>query len=290
VELNHLQNRIRIVGRQASDKLIPLDDLGADSVDFVMTNPPFYLSEDELLTSAKQKSRPPFSACTGATVEMVCEGGEVGFVGRILDESLILRGRVQWYTSMLGKQSSLEKLVEMLHAKGIDNYALTEFVQGNKTRRWAIGWTFAPMRPSQTAARGLKAAMWKKILPPVVEAEVVNLPTDCGIGRLGDNVNQLLSALELILWSWDRERLCGIGRARQNVWSRAWRRRKLRETPEECSAAVSDIDDEACAFGFRVSIHVSAGNVSVSCRWLEGYDNSIFESFVGFLKTKLMSV
>ncbi len=154
VELNGLQSRIRILPRRATDKLVPLDDLEVESIDFVMTNPPFYESEKELLSSAKQKSRPPLSACTGAPVEMVCEGGEVAFVSRLISESLILRERVQWYSSMLGKLSSLEIIIDELHENGIDNYSVTELVQGAKTRRWAVAWSFGPMRPSQATCSG----------------------------------------------------------------------------------------------------------------------------------------
>ncbi|TQN70341.1 U6 small nuclear RNA (adenine-(43)-N(6))-methyltransferase, partial [Colletotrichum shisoi] len=229
VQSNNLQSRISVVARTAQDPIISLDSLGVDELSFVMCNPPFYTSEEDLLDSAQKKSRPPLTACTGAPVEMVSDGGEVGFVGRMLEESLVLRDRVQWYTSMFGKQSSLEEFVNVLREKAIDNYAVTEFVQGNKTRRWAVAWSFGPMRPSEEVARGLKAATWKKILPMAVESEVVSFPLDDGAGKLGDKIQGLMSSLELTSWEWDHEKLAGIGRARENVWSRAWRRKKMRE-------------------------------------------------------------
>ena len=118
-----------------------------------MCNPPFYASPSELLDSAKAKSRPPYSACTGAEVEMVTEGGEVAFVARMVDESLVLRDRVQWYTSMLGKLSSVSKIVEKLKTVGLDNWAVTEFVQGQKTRRWAVAWSWMALRPKQVSGK-----------------------------------------------------------------------------------------------------------------------------------------
>ena len=114
-----------------------------------MCNPPFYTSPSDLLASAAAKSRPPHSACTGADVEMVTPGGEVSFVMRMITESAVLKTRCQWYTSMLGKLSSVTVLVEKLQAAEVKNWAVTEFIQGQKTRRWAIAWSWGTMRPPQ---------------------------------------------------------------------------------------------------------------------------------------------
>ena len=112
-----------------------------------MCNPPFYESAEQMLASAKAKQRPPLSACTGAEVEMVTPGGEVAFVSRMIQESLTLQGRVEWYTSMLGKLGSVSVIVEKLKRVGVSNWAMTEFVQGSKTRRWAVAWSWGDMRP-----------------------------------------------------------------------------------------------------------------------------------------------
>ncbi|KXH69029.1 hypothetical protein CSAL01_07471 [Colletotrichum salicis] len=287
VELNNLQSRISVVARTPQDSMVPLKDLGTESLTFVMTNPPFYTSEDDLLNSAKQKSRPPLTACTGAPVEMVTDGGEVKFVSRILEESLVLREKVQWYTSMFGKQSSLEEFIAILKEKSIDNYAVMEFVQGNKTRRWAVAWSFGAMRPSEEAAKGMKAAVWKKLLPPSVESEVATFPLGTEIGKLQDNVQGLMSSLELLSWEWDREKLAGVGRARENVWSRAWRRKKMREAREGKIEAEGSSDSEVCKFGFEVVLDVGRERIALRCRWREGHDQALFDSFGGFLKTRV---
>jgi 23S rRNA (adenine1618-N6)-methyltransferase len=134
------------------------------SIDFTMCNPPFYSSESEMLTSAAAKQRPPYSACTGSKNEMVTDGGEIAFISRMIEESLILQDRVQWYTSMCGKFSSVEVLVKKLKEKTIDNYAITEFVQGSKTRRWGIAWSFDNLRPKMDTARGV-TSLQKALLP-----------------------------------------------------------------------------------------------------------------------------
>lgn len=91
-------------------------------------------------------------ACTGAEIEMVTAGGEVTFVERMIEESLKLRDKVQWYTSMLGKLSSVSILVERLLEAGNKNWAVTEFVQGSKTKRWAIAWSWNDRRPTMVRA------------------------------------------------------------------------------------------------------------------------------------------
>lgn len=114
-----------------------------------MCNPPFYASTADLITSAAAKSRPPHSACTGADVEMVTPGGEVAFVSRMIDESKSLRERCQWYTSMLGKYSSVETIVQNFRGVGVTNWAVKDLVQGNKTKRWAVAWSWGNLRPGQ---------------------------------------------------------------------------------------------------------------------------------------------
>ncbi|KAF4966864.1 hypothetical protein FZEAL_10603 [Fusarium zealandicum] len=282
VALNKLHDRIHVVERKPTDAIIPLDDLGIDTITFTMTNPPFYKSEQEMLESAEQKSSPPLTACTGAKVEMITDGGEVAFVDRILRESLVLRERVQWYTSMFGFLASLVDFVGKLRENGIDNYAVTEFVQGNKTRRWAVAWSFGSMRPAQNVARGIKTAVPKNVLPEITEETVVDIPLIDKAGKFADRLKGEIAELELISWEWDSERLEGTGRAVDRVWARAWRRRKKMEM--ETEAEKSKTGEQKCVFAFKVFVRVSTDQVSVGCRWLEGHDAVAFESFRGYLK------
>ena len=87
-------------------------------------------------------------SCTGSPGEMCIPGGEVAFISRLIEESITLKGRVRWYSSMLGKLSSISALVTTLQTNGIENYALTEFIQGT-TKRWGIAWSFLPIRPRE---------------------------------------------------------------------------------------------------------------------------------------------
>ncbi|KAL7629784.1 hypothetical protein AAE478_001307 [Parahypoxylon ruwenzoriense] len=312
LDRNNLQSRIRIVGRTAADCLIPLDDLGLGTIDFVMVNPPFYTSKAELADLASRKSRPPNSACTGAPVEMVCAGGEVGFVRRIIDESLVLRQRVQWYTSMLGKLSSLEVLLGALKDHGVTNYAVATFVQGNKTRRWAVGWSFGNRRPSLSASRGSDPSVGKNLLPPPTEATVATWPiSSIGLQQLGQAIRDAMQALDLLSWAWNGPSSQGVGFVNNNVWGRAYRRKKARDISSTHLTGADAVGDSRsplqpkqpeqeserdiaqCTFGFSVAIQVSRdagdgeGKAQVVARWLQGNDYVLFESFTGFLRKSM---
>ena len=109
--------------------------------DFCMTNPPFYSSYKEASTDRIGDGRKRTDMTFG---EGVYYDGEVGFVSDMISDSLKLRNRITWYSSMVGRKSSLTILLnklQMLGFVGRGNVVTTEFLQG-KTTRWGIAWTF----------------------------------------------------------------------------------------------------------------------------------------------------
>ncbi|KAL4760859.1 DUF890 domain protein [Aspergillus foveolatus] len=296
VKANNLESRIRIVKTSTDNDLISLNTLGVERLDFTMCNPPFYSSQDEMIASAKEKDRPPFSACTGAEIEMVTRGGEVSFVSRIITESIALQEKVLWYTSMLGKLSSVSALIERLIELGNTNYAVTEFVQGNKTRRWAIAWSWADRHPAVSVARGIKSPNYPKHLLPFPSEYTFSL-SGRSIDEISSAVNTELSSLH-ISWTWHRDLTTGFGFATTNVWSRQYRR-----AMKISSGAFNrnlDVDPNTAALGFRVQLAMESDTVrtgdetktekkevKVLVRWLKGTDSVLFESFCGMVKRKL---
>lgn len=55
-----------------------------------MCNPPFYNDREDILRSAGIKVSEPSAVCTGADNEMITPGGEVTFVSRMVQESVVL--------------------------------------------------------------------------------------------------------------------------------------------------------------------------------------------------------
>ncbi|RKF53686.1 U6 small nuclear RNA -methyltransferase [Erysiphe neolycopersici] len=281
VTSNHLSDRISIVKTEPREPLIPFQVLGVENLKFIMCNPPFYESKEEMLKCAEAKKRPPFTACTGADFEMVTEGGEVEFISRLIDESTESKSRVQWYTSMIGKLSNLIILREKLVKLGINNYALTDFVQGNKTKRWAIAWSFDDLRPPMDIARGLKSVP-KSLLPfPSQYTFTLNLKSP---SEVGEKIDTALSQLSLI-WRWDKNSLTGKGVCDKDVWSRASRRKNMIASQEKHI----DIANKCLSFGFEIQANdfCDAKKCNqVMIRWVKGHDTVLFESFCGMIKRK----
>ncbi|EKM54577.1 uncharacterized protein PHACADRAFT_258520 [Phanerochaete carnosa HHB-10118-sp] len=255
-----------------------------------MCNPPFYSSREEVLSSAEAKELGPSGICTGAETEMITPGGEAAFVRRMVQESLQLKDRCCWFTSMLGKMSSLTDVIQSLKSEKVDNYAITEFVQG-KTRRWAIAWSFGDVHLPDSLARISNSAL-QSIMPSrntlrqtyaqfqtAVEAKEALLKVLKSIDGVAITSRNLTSEDELLL------------HASQNTWSRAARRRKLipeDPTAEPQSALPALVCRMRCS-GNSSDTQDSSGHESVilECDWVQGKDRGLFESFVSHVARKL---
>ena len=118
------------------------DDSYFCSVDFCMTNPPFYSGGLEDVTPN------PSTTLVATNSELYTEGGELAFVIAMIMDSLILRRHIFWYSSMLGKKSSLKYLMRFMCAlyKVVPSLSpqyicTTKFIQGSTTR-WGFAWCF----------------------------------------------------------------------------------------------------------------------------------------------------
>ncbi|KTW30618.1 hypothetical protein T552_00334 [Pneumocystis carinii B80] len=278
VKRNSLDDRIKIVDTAKYSTLIPLDELNIPKIDFCMCNPPFYSSEEEILTSSRLKSKEPFSSCTGSLTEMVTPGGEVAFVKRILKESFLLKERVNWYTTMLGKLSNVTKIIELLKEIQINNYVISELPVGGNTRRWVIGWSFTDMRAPNHYARPLTKSL--KHLGSSLTMVIIELNTTIEILR-----QKILSIIKKfkINFTWSDEYI-GNGETSGNLWSRSSRRQTSKKNCENSP----DVN-----FKFRLEIVPEANaehTIFLKVLWIKGTDKIIFESFYSMLRRELKSL
>ncbi|CAL5060693.1 unnamed protein product [Urochloa decumbens] len=106
----------------------------SESFDFCMCNPPFFESIEEAGLNPK-------TSCGGTAEEMVCHGGELAFVTRIIEDSVSLKNSFRWFTSMVGRKANLKLLMTKAREAGASVVKTTEFVQG-QTARWGLAWSF----------------------------------------------------------------------------------------------------------------------------------------------------
>ncbi|KAK4955776.1 hypothetical protein LTR10_006715 [Elasticomyces elasticus] len=286
VKANNMDSRIRIQrSPNPAAPLIPLDVLGVGGLDFVMTNPPFYSSGQDMLDSYTGKTAPPPAVCTGAENEMICDGGDVGFVSTILEESLILRERVQWYTAMVGKMSSLQSVIALLKGHGVTNFAVCALKAGFRTKRWAVGWSFGDARARVDVARCGELVVG---VLPVASAVTVWVR---GVGKkgLGRKVDEVVGGLG-VRWLWRGEEGVGVMEAKEDVWSRAARRKKkfaesagVMKESEVVVEGSSEEEEEIVG----LAVKITCGDGEVDVRWLRGRDYVLFESFCGLMKRSL---
>ncbi|KAG7442852.1 uncharacterized protein BT62DRAFT_360502 [Guyanagaster necrorhizus] len=269
ISRNRLGNRVRVLqARPDQPILFPLRIYPDESFSFTMCNPPFYASLDEVTLSAEGKAMDPNAVCTGAPVEMVTPDGEAAFVCQMVRESKQIGARCRWYTSMLGKMSSLTQVVDLLKDLSIENYAITEFVQG-QTRRWAIAWSFTDERLPDSISRISNPAL--RCLMPPHNNTLQPVPGDKAVDIC--QVLQTISGLET-------ETCDGhvLVTAKEDTWSRSARRKRKHDTvhppPLDC----------------KMMCVIRPFKAGVEFQWVKGAgsERGLFDSFCSHVSRKIL--
>jgi len=137
----------------------------------------------------------------GTKDEMVCEGGEEGFVGGIVKDSLLLRERVRWYTTMLGRKQSVKAVLRILREAGVKNIVTTTFFQG-RTTRWGVGWCFEDERVQDSALRlkvdhqvamGKRKAKKKNNQTGPTSGSTFTVPHEGGVSVVSGRLSEIVS-------------------------------------------------------------------------------------------------
>ncbi|KAH9501835.1 Methyltransferase-like protein 16 [Dermatophagoides farinae] len=151
VQNNNLNNRITIYDNHNIDTIFKHLVQNCHFT-FVMTNPPFF--DDTFNDSFEDIATKPNGHKTSfhwrkmnsaSTDEAICDGGELAFIKRIMDESFQTKKSIDLYTVMIGRKKTFLELKcllkDMIENKTLASFAHTELCQGN-TKRWALAWTF----------------------------------------------------------------------------------------------------------------------------------------------------
>lgn len=125
--------------------------------DFVMCNPPFHASAREAEAGATRKWKnlrkagktnkadKPDSNPTlnfgGQATELWCEGGEAGFVSRMVAESATWQAQVQWFSALVSSENNLPAIYAALKEVNARKVNTIDMAQGNKKSR-IVAWRF----------------------------------------------------------------------------------------------------------------------------------------------------
>jgi len=127
--------------RAAAGSLLFPAILEHETFAFCVCNPPFFDSDR---AAGARRRKNPGSDFGGSDAETSFPGGERAFTARLFQDSLALRGRVHWFTTMCGKKETVKHLRRALASRDARVAAVrtTVFRQG-KTARWGVAWSFA---------------------------------------------------------------------------------------------------------------------------------------------------
>ncbi|MCT2408969.1 23S rRNA (adenine(1618)-N(6))-methyltransferase RlmF [Chryseobacterium antibioticum] len=124
-----------------------------DRFTFSMCNPPFHDSEESALKGNlrktkninKSKSKQPLLNFGGQQSELWCEGGELAFITKMIQESTQYSSQVLWFTCLVSKKDNLYKLTNLLKKVKALDFKTIDMAQGQKVSRM-LAWTFIPQK------------------------------------------------------------------------------------------------------------------------------------------------
>ncbi|MDB4837038.1 23S rRNA (adenine(1618)-N(6))-methyltransferase RlmF [Marinomonas sp.] len=122
-----------------------------DRFDLTLCNPPFHASEAAMKSESTRKWRgvkgkqetPPTAKLNfgGTSAELWCEGGEAGFISRMVKESTLYADQCFWFTSLVSRQESLDRIYKVIKSVGAKQVKTISMAQGQKVSRF-VAWSF----------------------------------------------------------------------------------------------------------------------------------------------------
>lgn len=293
----NLPKRIHLLERERDQYLFPdsqeVCKIGLDPVrspsspsqegyiyHMTMCNPPFYASQAEMDESLNAKAKPPNAVCHGSANEMICIGGEFSFIKRMINESIRMKEKVIWFTTLIGKLSDVEPIVEELQKQNVSHLQVTDFIQG-KTKRWAVVWTFTAFRlpKLENAGKFTLPDNSQHIFELDEEGDVIDFATrlrsdlqQSGFyANLDQDANQ--TSVHLILF------------AKEDTWTRKARRLKARGGTVQAKSTSLPV------VGIRITLQKAEDKhvTQMLLAWIFGRDRQLFDSLSMSIRNRILA-
>lgn len=154
-----LRTAITLRRQRAAQSLFAGVVQDGEHFDVSVCNPPFHASAEEAaagtrrkwhhLGKAKAARGTPVLNFGGRQSELWCEGGEVGFITRMIQESAQRRDLCLWFTSLVSKEGNLPMLIRALQSAHVRERRVIELSHGQKRSR-ILAWSFLDERQRRT--------------------------------------------------------------------------------------------------------------------------------------------
>ncbi|WP_240623433.1 23S rRNA (adenine(1618)-N(6))-methyltransferase RlmF [Brumimicrobium aurantiacum] len=120
-----------------------------DQIDVTICNPPFHSSKEEALKGTRRKvknltgknAKSPKLNFAGNQNELIFKGGEYVFIHTMIKESKAFAKNVNWFTTLVSKQSNMKGILNALEKIGAKEVKEIPMGTGNKITR-VVAWRF----------------------------------------------------------------------------------------------------------------------------------------------------
>ncbi len=138
-----LQDKI-VLRMQRDERFLLKDILGKkEHYDLLIANPPFHASKQDADKAARRKLKnlkgKPAKEIRlnfeGQSNELWTEGGELRFIRQLIDETSMYRESFHWCTSLVSKETTLNKCLRKLEKKEVSEKRIIEMGTANKKTR-----------------------------------------------------------------------------------------------------------------------------------------------------------
>jgi len=131
-----------------------------EKFDVSMCNPPFHASAEEAAEGTRRKRRHLGATAPGKVVrnfggtpgELWCEGGELGFVRRMIEQSAARPTLCRWFTTLVSNSTHLPQLQAALRGVRAGEVKTIDMTHGQKRTR-ILAWRFMGSDRGRTGVR-----------------------------------------------------------------------------------------------------------------------------------------
>lgn len=150
IEVNGaLKNNVEVRLQSAKQEIFKNIIHKEEKFDLTVCNPPFHASAEEANAGSQRKNRNlgnrnyanPVLNFGGKNTELWTKGGEVVFIGKMIEESKLYKSQCFWFTSLVSKSENLGGIYAMLERAEVAEIRTSEMRTGNKITR-IVAWTF----------------------------------------------------------------------------------------------------------------------------------------------------